>query len=108
MLHTILKYNVYFCFVNIISACRNRTFGSDCKFICSGNCENNETCDRTNGACVNCAPGWEKQYCNKSKKIEREKKNTSNAHLGLNIKITEEHSYKIITMNVKRNLLFRS
>lgn len=36
------------------------------------------------------------------------RKNTSNAHLGLNIKITEEHSYKIITMNVKRNLLFRS
>lgn len=107
MLHTILKY-VYFCFVNIISACRNGTFGSDCKFICSGNCENNETCDRTNGACVNCAPGWENQYCNKSKKIEREKKNTSNAHLGLNIKITEEHSYKIITMNVTRNLLFRS
>lgn len=108
MLHTILKYNVYFCFVNIISACRNGTFGSDCKFICSGNCENNETCDRTNGACVNCAPGWENQYCNKSKKIEREKKNTSNAHLGLNIKITKEHSYKIIRMNVKRNLLFRS
>lgn len=36
------------------------------------------------------------------------RKNTSNAHLGLNIKITEEHSNKIITMNVKRNLLFRS
>lgn len=36
------------------------------------------------------------------------RKNTSNAHLGLNIKITEKHSYKIITMNVKRNLLFRS
>lgn len=36
------------------------------------------------------------------------RKNTSNAHLGLNINITEEHSYKIITMNAKRNLLFRS
>lgn len=106
MLHTILKYNVYFCFVNIISACRNGTFGSDCKFICSGNCENNETCDRTNGACVNCAPGWENQYCNKSKKNwEREK---IHQMLGLDIKITKEHSYKIITMNVKRNLLFRS
>lgn len=34
------------------------------------------------------------------------RKNTSNAHLGLNIKITEEHSYKIITMNVKRELFF--
>eukprot|EP00105_Crassostrea_gigas_P011525 XP_011427228.1 PREDICTED: receptor-type tyrosine-protein phosphatase mu [Crassostrea gigas] len=35
-------------------------------YNCSGNCENNDTCDRRNGTCVSCAPGWENQHCNKT------------------------------------------
>ncbi|XP_052692559.1 multiple epidermal growth factor-like domains protein 10 [Crassostrea angulata] len=46
--------------------CRNGTFGINCMYNCSGNCEKNDTCDRRNGACVNCAPGWENQHCNKT------------------------------------------
>uniref|UniRef100_A0A8W8NL23 EGF-like domain-containing protein n=1 Tax=Magallana gigas TaxID=29159 RepID=A0A8W8NL23_MAGGI len=46
--------------------CRNGTFGINCMYNCSGNCERNDTCDRRNGSCVNCAPGWENQHCNKT------------------------------------------
>nr|XP_034322282.1 uncharacterized protein LOC105327342 isoform X2 [Crassostrea gigas] len=45
--------------------CRNGTYGIDCAYNCSGNCESNNTCDKTTGTCSECAPGWKNQYCNK-------------------------------------------
>lgn len=56
-------------FLNIETiACKNGTFGISCKHECSGNCLNNETCDKKHGDCSNCAHGWENKLCNKSKK----------------------------------------
>lgn len=60
--------NRYSCFTDTISVCRNGTYGIDCAYNCSGNCESNNTCDKTTGTCSECAPGWKNQYCNKSKK----------------------------------------
>lgn len=49
------------------SACANCTFGVGCMHTCSGNCLNNETCDKSDGGCRNCAPGWIGHLCNKGK-----------------------------------------
>lgn len=51
------------------SACANGTFGVGCMLTCSGNCLNNDTCEKSNGGCKNCAPGWEGHLCNKGKNI---------------------------------------
>nr|XP_034320549.1 multiple epidermal growth factor-like domains protein 10 isoform X2 [Crassostrea gigas] len=51
--------------------CKNGTFGVLCMYKCSGNCLNNETCDKSDGGCKNCAPGWEGPLCSKACDIGR-------------------------------------
>eukprot|EP00105_Crassostrea_gigas_P015663 XP_011432728.1 PREDICTED: multiple epidermal growth factor-like domains protein 10 isoform X1 [Crassostrea gigas] len=46
--------------------CRNGTFGVGCMHECSGNCLNNETCDKKDGGCRNCDHGFEGHLCNKT------------------------------------------
>lgn len=48
-------------------ACRNGTFRKGCMQKCSRNCLNNDSCDKSDGECGNCAPGWVGHLCNKGK-----------------------------------------
>lgn len=52
---------------------------------CSGNCLNNETCDKSYGGCRNCAPGWIGNLCNKACDI---------GWFGLNCQHVCGHCYK--------------
>lgn len=51
------------------SACADGTFGVGCMLTCSGNCLNNDACEKSDGGCKKCAPGWEGHLCNKGKNI---------------------------------------
>lgn len=44
-------------------------FGVGCMYECSGNCLNNEICDKKDGGCRNCDYGFEGYFCNKSKNM---------------------------------------
>nr|XP_034320551.1 multiple epidermal growth factor-like domains protein 10 isoform X2 [Crassostrea gigas] len=46
--------------------CRNGTFGVRCTHTCTENCLNNEICNKSDGGCRNCAPGWEGHLCDKT------------------------------------------
>lgn len=39
------------------------TFGKDCMQNCSGNCFDNLPCNKTNGICTQCLPGWMNDFC---------------------------------------------
>lgn len=51
--------------------CENGTFGVGCMHTCSENCLNKETCNKYDGGCRTCAPGWEGHLCNKTCDIGR-------------------------------------
>lgn len=53
-------------FLIIKIVCSSGIFGISCKYVCSGNCLNNEICDKIYGECSNCVFGWEGKFCNKS------------------------------------------
>lgn len=59
-----MKPICYFCW---FLACINGTFGLNCKYNCSGNCQDDEPCNSTDGTCASCSPGWDTVWCNKSK-----------------------------------------
>lgn len=50
-------------------ACENGTFGKHCKNNCSGNCWDNQPCNKTTGKCTKCLPGWKEGFCNESESI---------------------------------------
>nr|XP_022311825.1 receptor-type tyrosine-protein phosphatase epsilon-like isoform X1 [Crassostrea virginica] len=47
-------------------ACENGTFGKHCKNNCSGNCWDNQPCNKTTGKCTKCLPGWKEGFCNET------------------------------------------
>uniref|UniRef100_K1QG63 protein-tyrosine-phosphatase n=1 Tax=Magallana gigas TaxID=29159 RepID=K1QG63_MAGGI len=50
----------------IVTTCKNGTFGLNCKYNCSGNCQDEEPCNSTDGTCASCSPGWDTLWCNKT------------------------------------------
>ena len=67
-----LKYTSYIsvslCILLMIFfvACKNGTYGVQCRNECSGNCLNNEPCNKITGNCETCLPGWKEPLCNES------------------------------------------
>lgn len=47
----------------ILKACDDGTFGQDCRYRCSENCLNGEVCDRMDGHCDSCVPGYQRSSC---------------------------------------------
>ncbi|XP_078327529.1 uncharacterized protein LOC111116790 [Crassostrea virginica] len=45
--------------------CKDGRYGRDCQFNCSGNCLNEEVCDKQNGTCESCAEGYQGVKCDK-------------------------------------------
>nr|XP_022311506.1 multiple epidermal growth factor-like domains protein 10 isoform X2 [Crassostrea virginica] len=43
--------------------CKDGRYGRDCQFKCSGNCLNQEVCDKQNGTCESCAEGYQGGKC---------------------------------------------
>nr|XP_022312499.1 multiple epidermal growth factor-like domains protein 10 isoform X2 [Crassostrea virginica] len=43
--------------------CKDGRYGRDCQFNCSGNCLNQEICDKQNGTCESCAEGYQGGKC---------------------------------------------
>lgn len=54
-------------FFSYISACDAGTFGENCAFQCSQNC--NGTCGYIDGSCTACKIGWKGYNCSEGKKL---------------------------------------
>lgn len=62
------EQNIKMClFFSYISACDAGTFGENCAFQCSQNC--NGTCGYIDGSCTACKIGWKGYNCSEGKKI---------------------------------------
>nr|XP_022311501.1 uncharacterized protein LOC111116789 isoform X2 [Crassostrea virginica] len=48
------------------TSCRDGQYGRDCQFNCSGNCFNDEVCNKQNGTCGSCAEGYHGKKCDTS------------------------------------------
>lgn len=59
-----LKVRLFFSY---ISACDAGTYGENCAFQCSQNC--NETCGYIDGSCTACKMGWNGYNCSDGKKM---------------------------------------
>ncbi|WAQ99377.1 PTPRT-like protein, partial [Mya arenaria] len=46
--------------------CDAGKYGNNCAGTCSKNCEDPKTCNKTNGFCASCEPGWRRPKCNDS------------------------------------------
>ncbi|WAQ99378.1 PTPRT-like protein, partial [Mya arenaria] len=46
--------------------CDAGKYGNNCSGTCSKNCEDPKTCNKTNGFCASCEPGWRRPKCNDS------------------------------------------
>lgn len=61
------EHNLKMClFFSFISACDAGTFGENCAFQCSQNC--NGTCRNIDGSCTACKIGWKGYNCSEGKK----------------------------------------
>lgn len=90
--HTLFKLNKRFT-LSKNSECRNGTFGVRCTHTCTENCLNNEICNKSDGGCRNCAPGWEGHLCDKSKNL-------------MNISILYKAGFKMITISNYNNFVY--
>lgn len=56
-----------FFITNLIIACNEGTYGTNCSFNCSGNCFDGKACDKVNGNCSSCAVGYKGLKCENSR-----------------------------------------
>lgn len=48
--------------LNYFIGCDSGTYGQNCSNSC-GSCTNKEMCDKVNGICFSCNPGWNLPFC---------------------------------------------
>ncbi|XP_060572354.1 protein draper-like [Ruditapes philippinarum] len=66
------KYShLVLCDVRIYAECGNGKYGKNCSNQCSNNCL--EDCDKVNGTCLSCKPGWSGPMCMKGKFLNSKK-----------------------------------
>ncbi|XP_052797129.1 uncharacterized protein LOC128229315 [Mya arenaria] len=52
--------------LDCLEKCDAGQYGNNCSGTCSKNCEDPKTCNKTNGFCSFCEPGWQGPKCNDS------------------------------------------